>query len=678
VTPSAWGASFKVMQFASLGAVWGSSTGMFISNNTYNDGVGNKYIGNGFATRYYQSTGQHIWETAANNTSGAGASATLIQAMTFDSSGNLGIGVTPTARLEIGEASGIVARLSRITSGNNIDINYYNPISTAGDIARIRVDGDGISNLYGAISFWTTQTPNSLVERVRIGSSGTTTITGPNVGNTSLIVRNANNANSGEILIGGTTYGTKIVRDSLGADQDLIFINSHGGAQGFKFRTGATTAGTTDLVTITGGGNVGINESSPTTRLHVKGANTAARGQLTVVGDGADARISLYRDSTFHVGISAGSSDSYIGTESNTPFRFLTNGTERVRIDSSGNVGIGTQTVDAKLRVQASTQGIFVASNSATPAASTMFQVNAQGNDSSTYIAQFGSLNAGIRVVMRSDGNVGINNTTPETTLTVSANKTDPSTGQLRLTGTDTAKILSLGYNTTSNYGMIQSLIAGVGYSNTVIQPEGGNVGIGTTNPGAKLHVAGDSLFATTSQSHTMYFGSATGDIYLRRDNSYDLTLAQNEASGYPLYLAGAGNVVVSIDSNNNETDRKFIVGNNAIKSTNELFSVNESGNGYLSGTLTEASSITLKENINPIADALSIISNLTGYTYDRKDGTAKNRAGLIAEEVEHILPNVVTYDAEGNASGVQYTNIIAYLVESIKELKKELDTLKS
>jgi hypothetical protein len=92
---------------------------------------------------------------------------------------------------------------------------------------------------------------------------------------------------------------------------------------------------------------------------------------------------------------------------------------------------------------------------------------------------------------------------------------------------------------------------------------------------------------------------------------------------------------------------------------------------------LTEASSVTLKENINPILNALDLITNLTGVTYDRKDGSAINRAGLIAEEVEQVLPNIIQKDKEGNPSGIQYTNLIAYLVESIKELKTEIDSLK-
>jgi hypothetical protein len=92
---------------------------------------------------------------------------------------------------------------------------------------------------------------------------------------------------------------------------------------------------------------------------------------------------------------------------------------------------------------------------------------------------------------------------------------------------------------------------------------------------------------------------------------------------------------------------------------------------------LTESSSITLKENINPITDALDAIMKLCGVTYDRRDGSSVNEAGLIAEEVNKVIPNIVTKGADGNAEGVQYTKLTAYLIEAVKSLKAEIDQLK-
>jgi len=93
--------------------------------------------------------------------------------------------------------------------------------------------------------------------------------------------------------------------------------------------------------------------------------------------------------------------------------------------------------------------------------------------------------------------------------------------------------------------------------------------------------------------------------------------------------------------------------------------------------SITETSSITLKDNVNPISNALNQLLSLNGVTYDRKDGTTKNEAGLIAEDVFKVLPNLVTLNKQGDPEGVNYTKLTAYLIEAVKELKNELDSLK-
>ncbi len=92
--------------------------------------------------------------------------------------------------------------------------------------------------------------------------------------------------------------------------------------------------------------------------------------------------------------------------------------------------------------------------------------------------------------------------------------------------------------------------------------------------------------------------------------------------------------------------------------------------------TITEDSSITLKENINPIENALENILKLSGVTYDRID-TKEHEAGLIAEWVELVIPDLVTKDSSGKPIGIKYTKLTAYLIESIKELKQQVDSLK-
>ena len=100
-------------------------------------------------------------------------------------------------------------------------------------------------------------------------------------------------------------------------------------------------------------------------------------------------------------------------------------------------------------------------------------------------------------------------------------------------------------------------------------------------------------------------------------------------------------------------------------------------GGQMTAATIVETSSISLKENINPIENALESILKLSGVTYDRLD-TKENEPGLIAEWVNEILPDLVTKDKDGNAVGIKYTKLTAYLIEAIKTLKLEIDTLKT
>ena len=92
---------------------------------------------------------------------------------------------------------------------------------------------------------------------------------------------------------------------------------------------------------------------------------------------------------------------------------------------------------------------------------------------------------------------------------------------------------------------------------------------------------------------------------------------------------------------------------------------------------LTESSSIALKENVTPITNGLDAILKLAGVTYDRKDGSSKNEAGLIAEDVVKILPNLVTFNEDGKPNSINYTKLSAYLIEAVKSLKNEIDNFK-
>ena len=87
VSPSAWSSSYNVIQFGKTGVLWGgaSSNDWYLGNNYYFNGSDLKYISNGFASEYYQDSGNHVWRTAASGS--AGATVTMAEKMRLSASG---------------------------------------------------------------------------------------------------------------------------------------------------------------------------------------------------------------------------------------------------------------------------------------------------------------------------------------------------------------------------------------------------------------------------------------------------------------------------------------------------------------------------------------------------------------------------------------------------------------
>ena len=121
--------------------------------------------------------------------------------------------------------------------------------------------------------------------------------------------------------------------------------------------------------------------------------------------------------------------------------------------------------------------------------------------------------------------------------------------------------------------------------------------------------------------------------------------------------------------------------GNNFIirDGTTTRYTFDDNGSFTATGNVTAYSDIKLKRNIDTIPDALEKVCKLRGVTYDRIDleGLENERqSGVIAQEVEEVLPEVVSTNEEGIKS-VAYGNMVGLLIESIKELKAEIETLK-
>jgi hypothetical protein len=102
-----------------------------------------------------------------------------------------------------------------------------------------------------------------------------------------------------------------------------------------------------------------------------------------------------------------------------------------------------------------------------------------------------------------------------------------------------------------------------------------------------------------------------------------------------------------------------------------------QSSTGTLSATvLTETSTIRIKENIEEIQNPLDIVKKLRGIKYN-KIGNDNKEIGVIAEEVNDILSEVVVKDNEGQPSSVSYGRLTALLIEAIKEQDKQIEILR-
>jgi uncharacterized coiled-coil protein SlyX len=95
------------------------------------------------------------------------------------------------------------------------------------------------------------------------------------------------------------------------------------------------------------------------------------------------------------------------------------------------------------------------------------------------------------------------------------------------------------------------------------------------------------------------------------------------------------------------------------------------------------SSDIRLKENIQPIQNALEKVESISGNTYDWKEGFEEihshkgNDIGVIAQEIEEILPQIVT-NRDNGYKAVQYEKIVPLLIEAIKELSAKIKRLEN
>ena len=180
-----------------------------------------------------------------------------------------------------------------------------------------------------------------------------------------------------------------------------------------------------------------------------------------------------------------------------------------------------------------------------------------------------------------------------------------------------------------------------------------------TTQAQAASLGQGSHIYTTNPSSGTGAFTKYGGLVIQGRDDGN---------SGIYLRVgAGSGQLdVLTVDNN----------GRIGIMDTTPSYPLDVTGTIRATGDVIAYSDIRVKKNINTIENAVDTVNKLRGVTYQKKTNDEYGM-GVIAQELEEVLPSLVKTDSKG-MKAVAYGNITGVLIEAIKEQQVEINELKS
>ena len=349
-----------------------------------------------------------------------------------------------------------------------------------------------------------------------------------------------------------------------------FFINTLDGSNGIKFVNGD---GTSERMRITSDGSVGIGTSSPSAALQVEGTTN---GLQSVFGlDSSGLKISTFQKTGNDAGVILDAQESSNGT-----LTFATTGTERMRIDSSGNVGIAntapsSQTAGAQNLVVGTSgaTGITIASSNNNNG-SIFFSDGTTGNEGYRGFLQYNHTNdflaiataASERLRIKSTGEMVHTLPSEDTTFAAGTESTwnrfeifqdrgaaDTASGIAfrSQSGTAPAGIVSVALNTTGGREELAFITSAGNTSSEAMRiDENGNVGIGTDSPQVELHLKDTGglsrirLEGTASSADNFEFGQGTTGVSNAGFEIYDV-----DATATRFVINSSGNVGIGTTS---------------------------------------------------------------------------------------------------------------------------------
>ena len=618
-----------------------------------------------------------------------------VNRMAINSAGNVGIGTTsPGARLEVVDGGGTGNTTIAI---RNTETNASYP--GAQTALRLQHGSRNASGSYDDYAFFDSRH----TERVRIGTTEAKDIRF-NIGSldgTKMTIKN-----SGNVGIGTTSPSSKLeIADSDYLDLAVNQTDSgvvrmgvtSGTATGFLFagsnlkgvdpqlrfilEDDSKSYGYKEAMRIHSSGNVGIGTTDPTWKLTV----SQPEGDYGIVVEDANGKPTI--------GFAGEPVFKRIWTESNG-LNLGTHGggtldESKLHISDNGNVGIGTTDplsyAGPNLDIQ--TGGLAINGQAITyywPSSDTIGIGDVHSGDGLRDNLVLKTRDQD-RLFINGSGNVGIGTTSPGAKLEVKSdsikysdvNATANSANAWNQHGlkvrSSNNSINFIASNTVNDRkAMIQAGHADSKYANylstLVINPFGGNVGIGTTSPSAKLDVNGeirarglirfvDSTGSTQSDDYYFY-KTNKGD----GDNQLRLVIQDNSNERFEIWGNGCstsgGCGANPVRSHYFQADGKAYH-SNSVTATSFLYSSDENK----------------KKNIQTLGSPLETIQNLRGVSFRWKESNEKS-IGFIAQEVEKVLPSLVSGE-EGEKS-VAYGNLTAVLVEAVKQQQKQIAELRA
>lgn len=458
-------------------------------------------------------------------------------------------------------------------------------------------------------------------EAMRIGTDGEVSIASTSSVYTA--------GNRGNLTIGGSASSLLFLGTGGTTGTYLAHFQSSNSVELWNGANGHMAFGTnnTERMRITSAGNVGIGTSSPSSKL------TVLDGDIEVNATGLGNTTLSYNGTTANLTVNSSSASLVLGTSS----------TERMRITSAGNVGIGTSSPSAKLTVSSS--GIMsrfqtgAATDGRIEFAYNTTDIGYLNMASATQLELYGrsgvalALGAGGSERMRIDssGNVGIGTSSPQLKLVVS----NSGAAGLEISPDALASSpLIQSYNrsgaayTQLGYNALQHVWQTSGTERARIDSSG-NLLVGKTSAGVSVGGELQSNGSVWSVMAASNFATSTLNVY------------STGAAAYRFYVDMAGTIYATSTSISAISDKR------------------------------------LKENVRDLDAGLDTILALKPRRFDWKAGKGKDvrdDMGFIAQEVEEVLPELIGdwKSGEGDPEdlkSVKAGDLIPVLVKAIQEL---------